>query len=235
LDLQKLAQFTAYLLRDPLQTTYIPGANEAVPDYYEGYTGITVQPNQVLHGYVRLPVDQFGLTAIRVLGSSQNPIGADQIQFLTEVGFTHVWRFPSRDRLQLEGGDNNDTQAGPGADGTGSGGVPNANRVNPTQQTHGFASAFAWGYRMLVRMEYDNLFLGMNVKPTAMWGQDVTGIAVQPMQNFVQGTKLYMIGSDFETGSAWSTRIFYQGSTGGGTVNTQRDRDVLGVSLSYTF
>ena len=234
-DPQKIAEFTGYLLQNPTLTTTIPGSRTAVPDYYEGYTGITVGPNQVVHGYVRLPVDQFQITAIRVLGNSDNPIGADQVQFLVETGFTHVWNFPDRSKLQLEGGDNNDTHASPGVDGTGSGGVTNSLRQNPTQQTHGFASAFAWGYRMLIRMEYDNLFWGINVRPQILWSQDVSGIAVQPMQNFVEGTKTYMLGSIFEYGNRWSGQVFYQGSTGGGTVNTQRDRDILGMSVSYTF
>ena len=234
-DPQKLAQFIQYALSDPTAVSTIPGASTAVPDYYEGYTGITVQPNQVVHGYVRLPVDQLDLTAIRIFGSSENPIGADQVQLVFETGFTHVWNFPARSQLQLEGGDNNDSHASPGVDGTGSGGVTNTARQNPTQQTHGFASAFAWGYRTLLRIEYDNLLPGINVKPTLLWSQDISGIAVLPMQNFVQGTKTYVVGCELESGNEWSGQLYYQGSTGGGTVNAQRDRDTIGLSVNYSF
>ena len=213
----------------------IPGRRSAVPDYLEAYRGFTVQPGQTIHGYQRFVVDQLDLTGIRAIGSSDNPIGADQILFLTEVGFTHIWNMPSRSQLQLEGGDNNDTHASPGADGTGNNGQTDARRLNPTQQTKGFASSFAWGYRMLAQFEYDNLFWDLNFKPSIQWQQDVSGISPQPIQNFIMGTKTYVVGTSIESGQQWSGQVFYQGSTGGGTVNTQRDRDVIGMAVSYTF
>jgi hypothetical protein len=213
----------------------IPGRRSAVPDYLEAYRGFTVQPNQVIHGYQRLTVDQLDLTGIRAIGESDNPIGADQILVLTEVGFTHIWDMPKRSQLQLEGGDNNDTHASPGADGTGNGGQTDARRLNPTQQTKGFASSFAWGYRLLAQFEYDNLIWDLNFKPSLQWQQDLSGISPQPIQNFIAGTKTYVVGTVIESGQQWSGQVFYQGSTGGGTVNTQRDRDVIGLAVSYTF
>lgn len=217
----------------------IPGNRTAVPDYLESYRGMTVQPSQRIAGYQRFAVDQLDLTGIRAIGSSENPIGADQILLLTELGFTHIWNMPQRSRLQLEGGDNNDTHASPGADGTGWPAGTTASTyshtLNPTQQTHGFASSFAMGYRMLLQFEYDNLLWDLNLKPSIQWGQDVTGISPQPIQNFIMGTKTYVLGTTIESGQQWSGQIFYQGSTGGGTVNTQRDRDVIGAAVSYTF
>lgn len=213
----------------------IPGRRSAVPDYLEAYRGFTTQPGQTLQGYQRFVVDQLDLTGIRAIGASDNPIGADQILVLTEVGFTHIWNMPNRSQLQLEGGDNNDTHASPGADGTGNNGQADARRLNPTQQTKGFASSFAWGYRLLAQFEYDNLFWDLNFKPSIQWQQDISGISPQPIQNFIAGTKTYVVGTSIESGQQWSGQLFYQGSTGGGTVNTQRDRDVVGVAISYTF
>lgn len=217
----------------PLAT--IPGSRTAVPDFISRYQGYTVQPGQMVHGYQRLTVDQFDLTAIRALGSSDNPFMADQVIFLTEAGFTHVWGMPDRSRLQLEGGDNNDTHASPGADGTGSNGVPNPSRLNPTQQHSGFASDFAAGYRLLVRLQYDNLFWGVNVIPQVFFSHDVTGIGIQPMQNFIAGTKEFVVGSMFEYGTRWSGQIYYQGWTGGRSVDTLRDRDFLALAVGYSF
>jgi hypothetical protein len=213
----------------------IPGRRSAVPDYLEAYRGFTTQPHQVIHGYERLMVDQLDLTGIRAIGSSDNPIGADQILVLTELGFTHIWNMPRRSGLQLEGGDNNDTHASPGADGSGNNGQTDSRRLNPHQQTQGFASSFAWGYRILAQFEYDNLFWDLNLKPSLQWQQDLSGISPQPIQNFIAGTKTYVVGTAIESGTQWSGQVFYQGSTGGGTVNTQRDRDVIGLSVSYTF
>ncbi|MDE0853638.1 MAG: DUF1302 family protein, partial [Nevskia sp.] len=207
----------------------------AAPDYLEGYRGVSVQPQQLIRGYQRFAVDQLDLTGLRAIGSSDNLLGADQILILGEIGFTHVWHMPARSALQLEGGDANGTHASPGADGSGSGGVPDTRRLNPTQQTHGFASAFSWGYRTLIRFEYDNVLWNLNFKPWLMWSQDMSGIAPQPMQNFIAGTKQYALGTVIESGQQWSGQLFYQGSTGGGTVNTLRDRDVVGFSVAYTF
>ena len=217
----------------------IPSGRTFVPDYLEGYRGFTVQPNQIIHGYQRLVVDQLDLTGIRAFGRSENPFGADQVLLLTEFGMTHIWNMPARSRLQLEGGDNNDTHASPGADGSGwpAGTSPDtySRTMNPTQQTHGFASSFACGYRILAQFEYDNLLWDLNFKPSLTWGQDLSGIAPRPMQNFVAGTKLYVVGTTIESGAHWNGQIFYQGSTGGGGVNTQRDRDVLALALTYAF
>ena len=214
----------------------IPSARRAAPDYLSAYRGIDdVQGGQLIHGYERFPVDQIDFTAIRAIGSSENPLGADQILILVEAGATHVWNMPSRKELQLEGGDANDTHASPGADGTGSGGVADASRLTPTQQTGGFASSWAWGYRLLLQFEYDNLIWGLNFKPSLMWGHDVSGIAPQPIQNFVAGTKQYALGSVVEFGPQWSAQLQYQGSFGGGTVNNAKDRDWIALSVAYNF
>ncbi len=213
----------------------VPGARRAAPDFLSVYRGDEVQPGQRVHGYERFTVDQIDFTAIRAIGNSENPVGADQILVLLEAGATHIWNLPSRSKLQIEGGDFDNTHASPGADGTGSGGVPDASRITPTQQTSGFATSFAYGYRVLVQFEYDNLLSGFNFKPSLMWGQDIDGIAPQPIQGFVEGLKLYAVGNIVEFSDQWSAQIYYQGSTGGGTVNAARDRDTLGLSLAYTF
>ncbi|MDB5972437.1 MAG: hypothetical protein JWQ90_4887 [Hydrocarboniphaga sp.] len=214
----------------------VPSGRRAAPDYLSAYRGIDdIQGGQLIHGYQRFAVDQIDFTAIRAIGGSENPFGADQILVLTELGATHIWNLPSRSELQIEGGDANDTHASPGADGTGSGGVADASRLTPTQQTSGFATAWAWGYRLLVQAEYDNLVWGLNIKPSLMWGQDVSGIAPQPIQNFVAGTKQYAVGSVVEFGPQWSAQLQYQGWFGGGTVNNAKDRDSIALSVAYNF
>ena len=213
----------------------IPGVRRAAPDYVSGYRGEEIQPGQLIHGYQRFTVDQVDFTALRAIGASENPLGADQILMLVEIGATHVWNLPSRDKLQLEAGDANDTHASPGVDGSGSGGVPDAARLTPTQQTGGFATSWAWGYRLLVQLEYDNLVWGLNFKPSLMWGQDVSGTAPQPIQNFVAGAKQYAVGSVVEFGPQWSAQLQYQGWFGGGTVNNAKDRDWIALSVAYNF
>jgi hypothetical protein len=218
---------------------YIPSRTHTVPDYLEHYRGYSgIQANQVIHGYERLQVVQLDLTGLRALGSSENPIGADQIIFIPEIGFTAVLNMPARSRIQFEGGDYNATHASPGSDGTGglpTDGSSQAERLNPTQQTHGFASPFAAGYRLITRIEYDNLIFGWNFKPQIIWSQDVTGIAISPSQNFIAGTKNWQVSTDIETGTEVTLQVFYQGWTGGRTVDGNRDKDYAGFAVNYSF
>jgi len=229
----------ANVVANPTTNFYLPSRDHAVPDYLEHYRGWNgVQPNQIIHGYERLQVLQLDLTGLRALGSSDNPVGADQVIFIPEVGFTWVLDMPNRRNIQFEGGDLNDTHASPGSDGTG--GVPadgssRAERLNPTQQRKGFASPFAAGYRLITRLEYDNLIFGWNFKPQIIWSQDVTGIAIAPSQNFIAGTKNWQVSTDIEPSPSWSVQLFYQGWTGGGTVNANRDKDFAGFAVNYSF
>jgi len=214
----------------------LPSSRSAVPDFLSGYRGIEIQPNQRINGYERFPVQQLDITGIRAIGASENPFGADQVIILVEVGLTHVVGMPNRSRLQLEGGDNNGSHASPGADGTGRpNGTPDTRSLNPTQQTSGFADSFSTGYRIFTRFEYNNLFLGLNVKPSIFFGHDVYGIAPLPIQNFIEDRIQYAVAAEFENGGPWTGQVLYQGSTGGGTVNAQRDRDIIGFQVGYTF
>ena len=214
----------------------LPSSRNAVPDFISGYRGQEIQPNQRIRGYERFTVDQLDLTGIRAIGASENPFGADQVIILAEVGLTHIYGLPSIDRLQIEGGNNNNTHASPGADGTGRpNGTPDARSLNPTQQRKGFASDFSAGYRILTRFEYNNVFLGLNFKPALFFGHDAYGISPLPVQNFIEGTITYSISTEIENGGPWAGQLIYLGSTGGGTNNTQRDRDTFGFQISYTF
>ena len=237
-----LGQLTALLNGLPVllpafaQNVTLPSSRSAVPDFLSLYRGIDVQPNQRINGYERFPVDQLDITGIRAIGASENPFGADQVIILVEVGLTHVYGLPNRSRLQLEGGDNNGSHASPGADGTGQvNGQPDTRSLNPTQQTSGFASSFSTGYRILTRFEYNNLFWGLNFKPALFFGHDVYGVAPLPIQNFIEDRIQYSVSTEIENGGPWSGQLIYQGSTGGSTLNTQRDRDVIAFQIGYTF
>lgn len=224
----------------------LPPRDVAVPSFVREYRGgAAIQPNQFIPGYERLKVMQFDFTGIRILSSTENPIGADQIQFIGEVGATWVLNMPDRNRLQFEGMDFNNTHYGPGADGTGEqfhpqGANAPANptvtqRLNPTHQSTGFADAFAAGYRFLIFMEYNNALFGKTLKPQILWSHDLTGISIAPMQNFVQGTKLWQVGTHIELTQDLTAMVFYQGWTGGGTNQTYRDKDFAGFAVQYTF
>src|SRR5690606_23854393 len=110
-----------------------------IPDFlsvYRGYDnsdpGNSIQPGQLIRGYERLNVGQLDLVGIRVFSSSDIPfpLGAEQVILVVEAGFTQVMDMPGRDELQFEGFVlHKNTHASPGADGSGSGGVPDSLRL----------------------------------------------------------------------------------------------------------
>jgi hypothetical protein len=219
----------------PVIGSTIPGRRRVVPDYLSVYRNTTIQPNQLVHGYERQQVGQFDATLIRSFSGS-NWLRADQIIVLLEGGFTQVYDMPSRKRLQFDGGGLNRTHASAGADGTGTvDGTPDPSRFNPTQQTAGFADDFAWGLRLLTRFEYNDVFRGVHLRPVLGYFWDVGGIAPLPVQNFVEGRKEILAGTEIQLSQALTAQLAYQWFTGGGLDNTRKDRDNLAVSMSYTF
>lgn len=219
-----------------LSQSHFPGAQDAVPSYLANYRGLgRIAAGQRIEGYERMPVGQFDFTAIWAF--SQNPFGADQIIQIGEVGGTHVIGMPSRDELQFEGAGLYRTHASRGADGSGTadGEPPFPTALNPTQQTTGFADAFAWGLRSITRFEYNDVVFGWSFLPSIILAWDVSGIAPMPIQNFVEGRKEITLTCDINITQSVAARASYQWFTGGGLENTRRDRDNVSFSVAYTF
>ncbi|AXQ30137.1 DUF1302 family protein [Solimonas sp. K1W22B-7] len=218
-----------------LSDVTFPAATDAFPAYVTRYRGIDrVEAGQYLRGWERFGAGQFGLTAIRAVSDI---LGADQIIFINEVGFTHIVDMPKRNQLQFETFYLNSTHASGGADGTGQpGGVPPATlRFNPTQQTKGFADDFAWGWRSLIRGEYNDVIFGLSFRPTLIIAWDIKGTAPQPLQNFVEDRKEFALVNDIQVSEDFGVRMGYTWYTGAGDRNNYRDRDNASLSFSYAF
>lgn len=232
-----------------LQGIHFPSADEAIPSFlarYRGHVNTTstrIQPRQTILGYERHDVLQFDFTAIKAV--SNNPLGADQILFINEVGGTYVIGMPDRSQVQFQGAGVYFTSAGLGADGTGTpsevsqpcGGTTTteACHLTPTTQTDGFADAFSWGLRSITRFEYNDVVFGWSFRPTIILQWDIAGIAPFPIQNFVEGRKEIVAGTDVTLTEALTARVLYQWFTGGGANNTRSDRDNIAISVGYTF
>lgn len=213
--------------------TTIPGARTFIPDYISVYRGRTIasgnefQPGEFVRGWERLKVGQFLINALKVLPGH---FGADEITVLGETGFTHVIGMPRNLFFQ---GTAEGTHPGPGADGTGPGPATTL-RLNPTQQTRGFASRFAWGLRGFAQMTYNNVLdLGVIVKPTLIWFEDLRGVAPFPMQNYVAGNRMVQAGAQVLFTQNIEGTAFYQYFDGKN--NPLRDRDNIQLSVAYSF
>ncbi|HEX4895011.1 MAG TPA: DUF1302 family protein [Solimonas sp.] len=100
---------------------HAPGSARAFPNYIIPYRGGVLgenAPNSYIRGYEEFDTFQFNLGFTQVFGATDNPFGADQIQFVGEFGATWVPDLPSLDVLQIDA-PGVFTHASAGADGSG--------------------------------------------------------------------------------------------------------------------
>ncbi|HWY25273.1 MAG TPA: DUF1302 family protein [Nevskia sp.] len=201
-----------------------------------------------IRGYQRMQDFQFNLGATRVLGKTDNPIGADQIIIVYEAGAEYVPFLPSYDQLVLQGPN---STSGPtaGADGSGAdlsrmgcSNIPDCSygpdglRFNPHQQDHsGYPTYISWGYRVIGLLSYEQILPGLTLKPFILFSQDVGGISPGPAGNFVKGRKSLDTLFEFRYHQDLSLGLGYQWYWGGGAYNTLSDRDFAQAYLKYQF
>ena len=220
---------------DLLGLATIPGNRNAVPDFVETrYRGNSVQPGDYIAGFERMKVAQFNLGGTMTFGAGSNPLGANQILMIFELGYVHVLDMPGLDEIQFNG-PGTDTHYSPGADGTGSDGVADARRQNPTRQTSGFVTENSWGYRLLAFIDYQNVIGGIAVQPLIGIFHDVDGYSPGPGGLFVEGNKQFIGGLRFDYLSRYGADLRYTWYTGGGEHNQLRDRDFLQLSFNLFF
>lgn len=223
LDLGALALFT------------LPAYSRALPSFLAPYRGIEqYAAGERVTGYERFKVGQLTLGGIRSFGPG-NLLGADQITVLLEAGLTHIVDLPALSELQIEGhGDR--THYGPGVDGTGDpNGQPDSLRINPTQQTRGFATDWSAGYRLLLRATYSRIVGDVSLHPTLLWFHDVHGVSPAVMDNYVEGRITAVLLLDADLTQDFSAGVQYQIYAGADALNLRQDRDNVSVNLRYAF
>jgi hypothetical protein len=208
-----------------------------------------------LRGYERMDVYQFNFGGTKVLGATENPIGADQILFLFETGATWVPDLPSLDMIQFEA-PGTYSHASAGADGTGadrsrmacsydpitlaprescSYGIDGL-RFNPSQANLDFyPDKFSWGYVMIALIRYESVFPGISFQPQITWKHDVKGTAPGPGENFVEGRKTADILWETRYKSNFAFYLGYTWYTGGGAANIYRDKDTARAYIKMQF
>jgi len=208
-----------------------------------------------LRGYERMDVYQFNFGGTKVLGATENPIGADQILFVFETGATWVPDLPPVDMLQFEA-PGTYSHASAGADGTGGDRsrqacsydpvtlAPRAScsfgidglRFNPSQANLDlYPDKFSWGYVMIALIRYESVLPGISFQPQLTWKHDVSGTAPGPGENFVEGRKTGDILFEARYKSNFSFNLGYTWYTGGGTANLYRDKDTARAYVKVQF
>lgn len=100
---------------------------------------------------------------------------------------------------------------------------------------HAFADDFSWGYQFLGRLDYTNVFAGVNVSPSLAFTHDVSGNTPLPLGNFIDGRKSVTLAAEFTLQNAWAWEIRYVNFFDGGRYNLLADRDYVSALLRYSF
>jgi hypothetical protein len=179
----------------------------------------------LIPGFIRRDVSQFQMTASRIFGPM---LKANQSIFITEFAVTHVHNMPNKNVLRLEAPGTNLPGPFLGLDRTGAPGLG-------VQSNDDFADATSWGYRMVGRLDYNNVIGSINLHPRIEWRHDVSGISPGPGGNFVEGTKVITAGLGASYQNTWQADLSYTSFFGAGAQNLLYDRDFLSLSVAYSF
>ena len=203
---------------------------------------------QDLHGYRRKEITQLQTTFIHFF---DQVMGASRLNLIGEIGWTHVGGLESssearygRDPVfgpgELPG---NYTITTPGIAGTYSacvglntstlGSTSGDNRTKNCNDD-GFTTTDSWGYRVRAIWEYNDVFAGVNLKPSVSWAHDVNGYSPGPGGNFEEGRKAVSLGLDADYLNTYTAGISYTDFFGG-DYNTAVDRDFVSVNFGMSF
>ncbi len=173
-------------------------------------------------GYIRKDVSQAQMTATQVFGPA---LGADSTVLLGEVGVTHVVDMPNKDLLRLNG---------PGTFVSGNAALAPVHQ-NAYEESKRFADATSWGYRLLTRMQFENVFSSVNLAPRIAWQHDVNGVSPGPAGNFIEGRRAVTLGLGATYQNVYSADISYTRYFGAGRYNLINDRDFIAANIKYSF
>ncbi|WP_076417877.1 DUF1302 domain-containing protein [Colwellia sp. UCD-KL20] len=194
-----------------------------------GFDGISQIPTVGLgdrvDGFVLSDTLQAQVTLTHLWGPS---LGANQFTTLLEVGGIDIRDMPDQDVLRLNG---------PGT--ARNGGIEGKEGLEIALQdgveANPFPDDFAWGYRLVGKLDYSNVFAGINVSPKVVFSHDVEGITPDPLFLFVEDRKSLAVGVGFDYQSRWSADISYNSFFDGvGTTNQLSDRDYVSFSVKYS-
>ena len=177
------------------------------------------------NGFILAETIQAQLTITRLFGPT---LGASQLVGLIEIGGINISDMPDPDVLRLNGpgtARNGGIAAAPGLEL----GVQNGIETNP------YPTDFAWGYKVVAKLDYTDVFASINVSPRVFFSHDVKGITPDPLFLFIEDRKSVALGITFDYQSTWKADINYNSFFDGvGTTNQIEDRDYVSFSISYS-
>ncbi|WP_394558253.1 DUF1302 domain-containing protein [Aquipseudomonas alcaligenes] len=221
-----------------------------------GFSNVSVlqgTPGQDTTGYRRKEITQFQTTFTHFF---DQVMGAERLTLVGEVGVVRVGGLESTSEARY----GRDPIYGPGPlagtrpstagalfpagvssacvalnKGTLNGGAAagaSAENVDKYCEDDGFVTSTSWGYRMRAIWDYNDVFAGVNLKPSIAWSHDVDGYG--PNGQFNEGAKAISLGLDAEYQNTYTASVSYTDFFGG-DYNTSIDRDFLAFSVGMSF
>ncbi|MGE8048273.1 DUF1302 domain-containing protein [Pseudomonas monteilii] len=196
-------------------------------------------PGQDLHGYKRKEITQFQTTFTHFF---DQVMGASRLTVVGEVGVTHVGGLESTSKARY----GRDPVYGPGELPGGMCTVLNGSTINGSGlgsstanlsrncNSDGFTTSTSWGYRARAIWDYNDVFAGVNLKPSVAWSHDVSGYSPGPGGNFEEGRKAVSLGLDAEYQNTYTASLSYTNFFDG-KYTTVDDRDFVALSLGVNF
>ena len=193
--------------------------------------GSKVGSGQTAKGYILSDTLQAQMTFTHLVGPAW---GSDNVSLLAEVGGIRIQDMPDQSVLRLNG-PNTDRSGGPLLNGSGAA-IPGLHTgLSDGAETNPFPTASAWGYRLLAKMDYNNVFAGVNLSQRAVFSHDVNGITPDPLFMFVEDRKSVAYAISFDYLNKWSGELSYNVFWGGrGTTNNVEDRDFISFNIKYS-
>ncbi len=193
------------------------GASNQIGSYLGQY-------NKYLPGYRRHNVWTAQSTMTKVFGPN---LGASQIVLVGEVG--GVWaNLPAKSTLRYDG-------PGTFTSGSAANMTTSGNGSLAATPESAFADDFSWGYQLLARADYYNVFGSVNLTPSIGFVHDVTGNTPLPLGNFVEGRKSVTVAAEFVYQNSWSLELRYVNYFGAKRYNPLNDRDYVAATVKYSF
>jgi hypothetical protein len=114
--------------------------------------------------------------------------------------------------------------------------VPAGTLYNPSPRgckNDGYVTDFAWGYRVRVSMDYNNVFnTGVTMTPNVFWSQDVEGVSMDPA--FIEDRSALNLGLRFNYNKRYQLDMNWV-QFGNSGYDPLQDRDYYSANLSMTF
>ena len=195
----------------------------------KGDAASVVGPGELAKGYIERNTSQLQFTATHLFGPS---LGADSWAVVGEIGGVRINNMPEYDemRLNVSGTGRSGIMQGPGSSDYSA--LQMALSNGPEQKS--FATASSWGYRLIAKGDYFNLYNGINFSPRFVFSHDVNGNTPDPMFLFIEDRKSLGATMSFNYQNAWYLDVSYNSFWGGGDTNTFSDRDYVSFNLKYS-